>query len=117
MIMRELSQPRPTRILKTGDYLAKGEAVTPGVPSFLHAFADKPNANRLDLARWLVDEKNPLLARVTVNRMWQEYFGRGLVETENDFGTQGTRPRIPSCSTGWQLSSSSPAGARKPFTG
>jgi hypothetical protein len=95
MIMRELPQPRPTHLLKGGDYLAKGEAVTPGVPSFLHAFSERPNANRLDLARWIADEKNPLQARVTVNRIWQEYFGRGLVETENDFGTQGTPPTHP----------------------
>ncbi|MFN3326610.1 MAG: DUF1553 domain-containing protein [Bryobacteraceae bacterium] len=95
MIMRELPQPRPTHVLLGGDFLAKGEAVTPGVPSFLHPLADRPGANRLDLARWLVDPANPLLARVTVNRIWQEYFGRGLVETENDFGTQGTPPTHP----------------------
>jgi len=95
MIMRELPSPRETHMLQGGDYLRKGERVTPGVPSFLHAFAEKPNANRLDLARWMVSDENPLLARVTVNRIWQEYFGRGLVETENDFGTQGTPPTHP----------------------
>lgn len=92
MIMRELPQPRETHVLNGGDYLSKGALVTPGVPEVLHPFAGKPGANRLDLARWLVDEKNPLLARVTVNRIWQEYFGRGLAETENDFGTQGAVP-------------------------
>jgi hypothetical protein len=95
MIMRELPQPRETHVLKGGDYLAKGERVTPGVPAFLHPFPEKPNANRLDFAKWLVDPANPLLARVTVNRIWQEYFGRGLVETENDFGTQGAPPTHP----------------------
>jgi hypothetical protein len=65
--------------------------VQPGVPSILPALnASKPN--RLDLANWIVDPENPLTARVAVNRIWQEYFGRGIVETENDFGSQGAQP-------------------------
>lgn len=94
MIMRELPKPRETHIMLGGDYTQKGERVQPGVPAFLHAPKGAVN-NRLDFARWLVDPANPLLARVTVNRIWQEYFGRGLVETENDFGTQGSSPRHP----------------------
>ena len=79
-----------------GDFLRKGAVVTPGVPAVLPPLpAAGRSPNRLDLARWLVDPKNPLTARVTVNRFWQHYFGLGLVETENDFGTQGTPPTHP----------------------
>ncbi|MBL8215856.1 MAG: PSD1 domain-containing protein [Bryobacterales bacterium] len=93
MIQRELPAPRETRTMPGGDYLAKGEPVQPGVPAFLHPLQKtSARANRLDLARWMVDPRNPLLARVVVNRIWQEYFGAGLVATENDFGTQGTPP-------------------------
>ena len=95
MITQELAQPRETRLLKGGDYLAKGDPVLPGAPAFLHPFPAKKQANRLDFAKWVVDPANPLLARVTVNRIWQEYFGKGLVETENDFGTQGSPPTHP----------------------
>jgi mono/diheme cytochrome c family protein len=94
MVLRERKDPRKTFVLKGGDFLRKGAQVSPGVPAVLHPLSvEKPN--RLDLARWLVDPKNPLTARVTVNRFWQNYFGLGLVETENDFGTQGTPPSHP----------------------
>jgi hypothetical protein len=96
MIQRELPAPRETHILLSGDYLHKGDRVYPNTPAFLGALpqGDAP-LNRLDFAKWLTAPANPLLARVTVNRIWQEYFGRGLVETENDFGTQGTPPTHP----------------------
>ena len=94
MIMRELPEPRESYIHLGGDFTRKGVTVTPGVLGVLHPLnAEKPN--RLDLAKWLVDKRNPLVARVTVNRMWQKYFGRGIVDTESDFGTQGDKPTHP----------------------
>jgi hypothetical protein len=95
MILRERSKPpRETCVHIQGDFTRKGETVVPGVPSVLLPLTIN-KANRLDLARWLVDPNHPLTARVTVNRLWQHYFGKGLVETENDFGTQGTPPTHP----------------------
>jgi hypothetical protein len=95
MIMRERTEPRETYIHLGGDFLRKGVTVKPDVPKVLPPLAAGNQPNRLDLARWLVDRRNPLTARVTVNRIWQRLFGRGLVETENDFGTQGTPPSHP----------------------
>ncbi|MGB7160030.1 MAG: PSD1 and planctomycete cytochrome C domain-containing protein [Tepidisphaeraceae bacterium] len=88
--------PRTTNLFIKGDFTRPGDVVTPGVPRVLHAMkvAEK-NPTRLDLAKWITDPENPVTARVIVNRIWQQYFGRGLVETENDFGTQGTPPTNP----------------------
>src|SRR5262249_43778688 len=74
MVMEEMAPPRQTHILIRGMYDKPGEAVTPGPPAILTASAVSP-PNRLGLARWLVDKSNPVLARVTVNRFWQMYFG------------------------------------------
>ncbi|HEY2251691.1 MAG TPA: PSD1 and planctomycete cytochrome C domain-containing protein, partial [Planctomycetaceae bacterium] len=96
MVMHERATPRETHIQIRGDFLRKGARVEPGVPAVLPQFpAEKKSPSRLDFARWLVDPKNPLTPRVTMNRVWQKYFGRGIVETENDFGTQGTPPSHP----------------------
>lgn len=95
LILRERKSPREAYIHLAGDFTRKGATVKPAVPSIMHPMAGVANPNRLDLARWIVDPKNPLTARVTVNRIWQAYFGLGLVETENDFGTQGTLPSHP----------------------
>lgn len=87
--------PNPTHIFVRGDPAQPGQQVTPGVPEFLHRLqaVESTAPNRLDLARWIVSVENPLTPRVTVNRIWQRYFGRGLVETENDFGRQTPEPQ------------------------
>jgi hypothetical protein len=96
LVMRERAQPRETFIHVRGDFLRHGARVQPDVFAVLPPFPANVNRpNRLDFARWLVDPANPLTARVTVNRLWQAYFGRGIVDTENDFGTQGDRPSHP----------------------
>jgi hypothetical protein len=95
MVMRELPQPRPAFILLGGEYQRHGAPVRPEVPAAFHPAPPAENKNRLHLAKWLVDPANPLLARVTVNRIWQHYFGRGIVETENDFGRMGAKPTHP----------------------
>jgi len=95
MVMGEMPKPRPTHILMRGDFRSKGPTVEPGVPESLPPLPPGQPANRLGLARWLVDPGHPLVARVTVNRFWQQYFGVGLVKTVNDFGTQGEWPSHP----------------------
>jgi len=95
MVMQESPQPRETFLLVRGAYDKKGDKVAAAVPSFLPPLAEGLPNNRLGLARWLVDESNPLTARVTVNRYWQLLFGTGLVKTAEDFGTQGELPSHP----------------------
>ncbi|MBL9199321.1 MAG: PSD1 domain-containing protein [Opitutaceae bacterium] len=93
LVMRELAEPRMTSVLKRGNFLDPGDRVEPGTPEHLHA--GPRGGNRLDLARWLVSRDNPLVARVTVNRWWQEFFGHGLVRTPEDFGVKGEAPTHP----------------------
>jgi mono/diheme cytochrome c family protein len=124
LVLAERKEPRDNFVFIKGDFTRRGADVTPGTPAVLHPFlsgtgfqpvsgASSPGVanglearktgkdarptspTRLDLARWLMSPANPLTARVTVNRIWQQYFGLGIVPTENDFGTQGTPPTHP----------------------
>ncbi len=95
MVMQESQEGRETRILIRGQYDKPGKAVSPGIPDVFQTSGVAAPRNRLEFARWLVNRKNPLTARVTVNRIWQMYFGVGLVETSEDFGIQGARPSHP----------------------
>lgn len=95
MVMQELPTPKPAYILKRGAYDAHGEPVTGNTPAIFPPMkADQPR-NRLGLAKWLLEPGNPLTSRVVVNRLWQQMFGTGLVETSDNFGTQGARPTHP----------------------
>jgi len=95
MVMGEMKTPRDTFILARGDYRNQTEKVQPGVPSMLPSLPEGAPLNRLTLARWLVDPKHPLTARVAVNRFWQTYFATGIVKTQEDFGVQGEPPVHP----------------------
>jgi hypothetical protein len=94
MVMQEIA-PRSTNVFLRGDYRNLGEPVTPGTPASLPAPPEGLKLDRLGLADWIVDPRNPLTARVAVNRLWQELFGVGLVETAEEFGTQGELPSHP----------------------
>ena len=96
-VMEELPEEerRPTHVLIRGNYRARGEEVAPGVPTVFHPIPQDAQKNRLTLGRWLVDPHNPLTPRVTANRYWEQLFGVGLVETSEDFGTQGAPPTHP----------------------
>ena len=94
MVLMERTTPRETHVHKRGDFLNLGVKVDPATPAALHPLATA-RPSRLDFARWLVDPANPLTPRVVANRYWQYLFGRGLVETEDDFGLQGSKPTHP----------------------
>ncbi|MEX2173090.1 MAG: PSD1 and planctomycete cytochrome C domain-containing protein [Pirellulaceae bacterium] len=87
-------EPRKTHLLDRGDFLKPTKEVRPGTPGFLHSLSAE-NPTRLDFARWLVDERSPTAARSIVNRVWQAYFGIGLVGTSEDLGMQGEAPSHP----------------------
>ena len=95
MVMKEKDTLRPTYILERGLYDSPGEEVSFGTPESIAAFDPNLPKNRLGLTKWLFDPENPLTARVAVNRYWQMIFGRGLVNTPDDFGSQGDLPTHP----------------------
>ena len=95
LVMVERDKPRDTHVLIRGSYQNKGRQVSPGVPSAWHPWPVEKPRNRLGLAHWLVHPDNPLTARVMVNRLWAQRMGRHLVETSEDFGSQGSPPTHP----------------------
>jgi Ca2+-binding EF-hand superfamily protein len=94
-VMTDMDTARKTYILKRGAYDAPGDEVTPGTPNSILPFNKNYPKNRLGLSKWLFDKKNPLTARVFVNQIWQEFFGKGIVKTTGDFGMQGELPSHP----------------------
>jgi len=95
LVMADMPTPRETFLLIRGAYDKKGDKVSLGVPAILPPLPKDAPPNRLGLAKWLTDPGHPLVARVTVNRFWQQYFGQGIVKTAEDFGSQGSWPTHP----------------------
>ncbi len=96
LVMKELDKPRKTHVFVKGSFLNPGKEVQPGVPAVLHPLPpEESQPNRLSLARWLVSPENPLVGRVTMNRFWNHHFGRPLVKTLEDLGTQGAQASHP----------------------
>jgi len=95
LVLDEREHPRATSVLERGDFLSPKKKVTPGVPEFLHPLPEGEPLNRLTFAKWLVSEESPTTARSIVNRVWMKYFGRGLVNTPENLGTQSEPPSHP----------------------
>ena len=95
LVFRERPTPKPSYVLKRGEYEQRGEQVGRETPKFLPSLPPKAKRDRLALARWLVSPEHPLTARVEVNRLWQQLFGVGIVKTTEDFGSQGEPPSHP----------------------
>lgn len=112
MVMQELPKPKKSTIFLRGQYNAPGQEVFPNTPSSVLSFPKNLPKNRLGLAQWLTNDDHPLTSRVAANRMWQIFFGAGLVKTSEDFGNQGEMPSHPELldwlavqlrETGWDL--------------
>ncbi|MBP86898.1 MAG: hypothetical protein CMJ64_09300 [Planctomycetaceae bacterium] len=94
-VLQQRDVLRPTHMLARGDFLKPTEKVDPGAPGFLHSLPTNEKHDRLHFARWIVDRRSPTTARSIVNRVWQAYFGTGIVETAEDLGSQGGTPSHP----------------------
>jgi hypothetical protein len=95
LVLHEREVRRPTYLLTRGDFLKPADQVTAGVPGALNPLVDSEVPERLRMAEWIADRRSPTTARAIVNRIWQEYFGTGLVQTAEDLGTQGEYPSHP----------------------
>ncbi len=95
LVLQDRDRPRPTHQLMRGDFLKPGKAVSAGTPAFLNPLPAGPPESRLTFARWLVDRRAPTTARAIVNRVWQAYFGTGIVSTSEDLGSQCEAPSHP----------------------
>lgn len=112
LVLEAVEEPRETHVMLRGNFLDKGDKVEPGVPAVLHPWPEGEPVNRLTFARWLVAPENPLVGRVTMNRLWEAFFGTGIVITSEEFGSQGEPPSHPELldwlaqelvRTGWSL--------------
>jgi Protein of unknown function (DUF1553)/Protein of unknown function (DUF1549)/Concanavalin A-like lectin/glucanases superfamily/Planctomycete cytochrome C len=112
MVMQEMKKPRTTYFLTRGEYDARGKVVTPGTPEQILSLPKEYPKNRLGLAKWLTNPKNPLTARVKINRLWGQFFGQAIAATTEDLGSQGARPTHPELidwlakdfiSSGWDI--------------
>ena len=95
LVVMARDEPRTTHLFKRGNWLKPGDEVEAGVPGFLHPLPKDAKPDRLTFARWVADKKSPTTARAIVNRVWQAYFGAGLVGSSEEFGTQGDKPSHP----------------------
>lgn len=95
LVAQTTGQPRPTSVLTRGDFLSPAETVEPNVPAFLNPIPNSDEAPRLRFAKWLAADDSPTTSRTVINRIWQEYFGRGLVTTPEDLGYQSPAPSHP----------------------
>jgi len=95
LVLEARREPRPTHVLERGDWLRPKAPVEPAVPAFLHRWPEGASPDRLGFARWIADPRSPTTARVIVNRIWQAYFGAGILTTVEDFGRQAPPPSHP----------------------